>query len=70
MIEASARELKRRTPQALRAERPTTMPTMRDTVTKAEPVAIHLGPPTEVTLAPMGPMTRPNPRPLMTRSPV
>ena len=61
----AASELKRRTPHELRADSPTAMPTMRDTVTSAEPVAIHLGPPAEVTLAPMGPMTRPKPRPLI-----
>ena len=44
VVMSAARELKRRTPQELRAERPTTMPTMRETVTSADPVAIHFVP--------------------------
>ena len=41
---SAASALKRRTPQELRADRPTTIPTMRETVTSAEPVAIQRGP--------------------------
>ena len=45
-----------------------TIPTILDTVTRAEPVAIHRVPEAEVTVAPMGPTTSPKPKPLTSRS--
>ena len=66
-VERAARALTRRTPHELMAESPIAMPTIRETVTKAEPVAIHLWPTDEVALVPMGPRTKPRPRPATTR---